>query len=317
MSKKNHNAGTSHDLKGEWFKIGEDFYQQTWEQKFGGKNRHFNGGTQPFKVFEKNGKRISADAYKEAKSIHDSMEQAEKSAAAAAAEQPANQPGGQPQPQPALQPAQPAPQPVQQQINVNIQKPAGEPLTEQDKQIAQKIANQAASQAQAQQILVGVISDTHGQIAQVAIDEMRRRGVRHIIHAGDIGSAEVLQQLVQLAPVTAVLGENDTSNYGYPLGQVGRIILGNMRIFITHNADTIYSELRTQSNTPNGTLPQVCIFGRTHVPQVEPHEGILMVNPGSATQPVEGKRPGIMFLQITNGQVSEINGFEWDASTAG
>ena len=57
--------------------------------------------------------------------------------------------------------------------------------------------------------LVGVISDTHGLLRPEAVEALR--GVAHILHAGDVGGPEVLEELRKLAPVTAVRGNVDTA----------------------------------------------------------------------------------------------------------
>ncbi|MGB8760254.1 MAG: metallophosphoesterase family protein, partial [Candidatus Sulfotelmatobacter sp.] len=50
-------------------------------------------------------------------------------------------------------------------------------------------------------MLIGVISDTHGLLRPEAIAALR--GSEHIIHAGDVGAPEILEQLAAIAPVTA------------------------------------------------------------------------------------------------------------------
>src|SRR5205814_6403698 len=56
-------------------------------------------------------------------------------------------------------------------------------------------------------LTVGVISDTHGLVRPEALAALQ--GCAHILHAGDVGNAEVLATLRALAPVTAVRGNND------------------------------------------------------------------------------------------------------------
>ena len=56
-------------------------------------------------------------------------------------------------------------------------------------------------------MLVGVISDTHGLMRPEALAALR--GVDRIIHAGDIGTPEILTALEAIAPITAVRGNND------------------------------------------------------------------------------------------------------------
>jgi len=63
---------------------------------------------------------------------------------------------------------------------------------------------------------IGIISDTHGLLRPEA--EQRLAGVAHIIHAGDIGRAELIARLGRIAPVTAIRGNIDTSDWAraYP-----------------------------------------------------------------------------------------------------
>src|SRR5206468_3742547 len=56
---------------------------------------------------------------------------------------------------------------------------------------------------------IGVISDTHGHL-DPTIPELLA-GVEHILHGGDIGYASIILELEQIAPVTAVLGNNDSA----------------------------------------------------------------------------------------------------------
>ncbi|MDR1016809.1 MAG: metallophosphatase family protein [Coriobacteriales bacterium] len=307
MAKKNSNTGPTKQLKGEWFKIGEDFYQQTWEQKFGGKNRHFQGGPAPTKLYLKNDKRISPAAFKEAKAIWQQLEQTKAPNAAPAIAATAQAQGRQ-----------------VPQINVQINKPAGQPVTAEDRAQAEQMARrvQAQQQAQivAQNMLIGVVSDTHGDIPDVALNNLVQNHVDHILHAGDIGSAEVIQKLVRIAPVTAVLGNMDESDYGFPFTKVGRLLLANMRILLMHDPAEIDVEVNQQATLAardgSGVLPQIAVMGHTHIPDVQMQDGILRVNPGSTTRPLGGSRPGLMLMSIAGGIVSEIKRFEWDQPTA-
>ena len=57
-------------------------------------------------------------------------------------------------------------------------------------------------------MLIGVISDTHGLLRPEALEALA--GVEHIIHAGDIGSPDIVPRLAEIAPVTAIRGNVDT-----------------------------------------------------------------------------------------------------------
>jgi putative phosphoesterase len=124
-----------------------------------------------------------------------------------------------------------------------------------------------------------VIADTHG-----LFDPAVRRhfkGVDHILHAGDIGDRSVLEQLEQIAPVTAVSGNvDDYEKSGFPSKVV--IELAGCRIAICHilyEGGKLTKEGRAFLQE---TQSDLCIFGHTHRPNVEWFGKTLLFNPGSA-----------------------------------
>lgn len=127
-------------------------------------------------------------------------------------------------------------------------------------------------------IRIGVIADTHGLFDPV----IRRhfRGVDHILHAGDIGDRSVIEQLEQIGPVTAVSGNVDDEQCGFPSEAV--IELAGSRIAICH---VLYEGGKL---TKNGRAfldheqPDICVFGHTHQPKREWIGDTLLFNPGSA-----------------------------------
>ena len=116
---------------------------------------------------------------------------------------------------------------------------------------------------------VGLISDTHGLLRPEAVDFLR--GADHIIHAGDIGGPEVLEELRRLAPVTAVRGNNDRERWAKKIPLDAVVEVGGATIHVLHDLN----ELRR----PKGG---VVITGHSHKPLVEERDGVLYVNPGSA-----------------------------------
>src|SRR5258705_13982351 len=77
--------------------------------------------------------------------------------------------------------------------------------------------------------LVGVISDTHGLLRPEAVAALA--GVDTIVHAGDIGSAEILDALHRIAPVIAVRGNNDRDAWAAPLPEIARLEIGETRLW--------------------------------------------------------------------------------------
>jgi len=122
-------------------------------------------------------------------------------------------------------------------------------------------------------LLIGVISDTHGLLRPEAVDALR--GSRHIIHAGDVGSPDILEKLFQIAPVTAVRGNIDKEAWARILPETEVIELGGISIYALH-------DLARLDLKPQAAGFSVVISGHSHRPQQETRDGVLFFNPGSA-----------------------------------
>lgn len=120
---------------------------------------------------------------------------------------------------------------------------------------------------------VGVISDTHGLLREQAVQALQ--GVDHIVHAGDIGAESVLEELRQIAPVTAVRGNNDREAWCDRLAETELIELCGRRIFVIH-------QIAQLDVDPQGQGLAAVIFGHSHKPSVDTQGGVLFLNPGSA-----------------------------------
>ena len=127
-------------------------------------------------------------------------------------------------------------------------------------------------------IRIGVITDTHGLFDPA----IRRhfRGVDHILHAGDIGDRSVIEQLEQIAPVTAVSGNVDDEQSGYPSEAV--IELAGRRIAIRHILYESGKLTKDGRAFLDREQPDICVFGHTHQSKTEWFGKTLLFNPGSA-----------------------------------
>ena len=101
------------------------------------------------------------------------------------------------------------------------------------------------------------------------------RGSDHIIHAGDIGSPEILGQLATIAPVTAVRGNVDKDAWARKLPETEVLEAGGISIYVLH--DLAQLDLK-----PEAVGFNVVISGHSHVPKQEKRNGVLYFNPGSA-----------------------------------
>ena len=121
---------------------------------------------------------------------------------------------------------------------------------------------------------IGIISDTHGLLRPEVVPVFK--GIDLILHAGDIGNAEVLDQLRTVAPIViAVRGNNDKGDWANEIPESEVTHVGGVSIYMLHDLNEL--DLRP----PPGSV-QVVISGHSHRPSIVRRDGILFVNPGSA-----------------------------------
>lgn len=125
----------------------------------------------------------------------------------------------------------------------------------------------------ASQLTVGVLSDTHGLLRAEVTAVLR--GSDLLIHAGDIGTPEVLDQLRELAPTFAVRGNVDTGRWAEALPRTEVVKAGPLCLYVLH-------ELGQLDLDPAAAEFAAVISGHTHRPSAESREGVLYLNPGSA-----------------------------------
>jgi uncharacterized protein len=144
-------------------------------------------------------------------------------------------------------------------------------------------------------MLLGVISDTHGLLRPEAVEALR--GAQQVIHAGDVGSPEILKKLATIAPVTAVRGNVDRDAWAQQLPETQVLEAGGISIYLLH-------DLTQLDVKPEAAGFRVVISGHSHVPKQEVRHGVLYFNPGSAG-PRRFKRPvSVGRLSIDGSEVS-------------
>jgi putative phosphoesterase len=147
---------------------------------------------------------------------------------------------------------------------------------------------------------VGIISDTHGLLRSEVFT--RFAGVDHILHAGDVGPAELLTELEAIAPVTAVWGNTDGWDVRERVPEIADVALGGVRVVVLHGM---------QLGSPNPRLAALAyphadllVYGHSHRPEVERVGGVLAVNPGSAGPIRFGVQPTLALAEIAGGRVT-------------
>ena len=124
--------------------------------------------------------------------------------------------------------------------------------------------------------VIGLISDTHGMVR--ADVHTALAGVELILHAGDVGDDDILDELELIAPVRAVYGNTDSP--GRPrLSTAIDTEIGGVRIHVSHGHEV-------GSPNPAKLLARydadVIVYGHTHKQLIVEAEGRWVVNPGAA-----------------------------------
>jgi putative phosphoesterase len=120
---------------------------------------------------------------------------------------------------------------------------------------------------------VGLISDTHGLLRPEALEAMR--GSDFIIHAGDVGDPAILEQLAEIAPVTAVRGNVDVEPWARALPSTAVLAAGNALVYVVHDISDLDLD-------PAAAGFHAVVTGHSHRPEQRVCDGVLFINPGSA-----------------------------------
>lgn len=147
---------------------------------------------------------------------------------------------------------------------------------------------------------IGVISDTHMPRCGTNLPGFVREAfhdVDVILHAGDINDWSVLRELNELAPTTAIAGNTDSPAVTGILGNATTLELSGFQVGLTHGhqGDGITTPQRALHAFADA---DVIIFGHSHQPYNKDHDGQLLLNPGSATNPRGEPRPSVAILTL-------------------
>jgi uncharacterized protein len=144
-------------------------------------------------------------------------------------------------------------------------------------------------------IIIGLVSDTHGLVRTGLFDALA--GVSQILHAGDVGGREVLDELRAIAPVSAVYGNVDSP--GPPLEGHYVADVGGLTLHMSHGHEL-------GNPTPEKLLAaygqDILVYGHTHKALVHRRGSRLVINPGAAGPKRFNVVPSVARLTITNGE---------------
>ena len=149
---------------------------------------------------------------------------------------------------------------------------------------------------------IGVIADTHIPKRGARLPETVLRhfeDVELILHAGDLSTLAVLDQLSAYAPVEAVQGNIEQPEVTLALPIKRALVVGGCEIGMVHilgNRERYFRNARLEFPSA-----RVVVFGHSHIPWVEDRDGLLLLNPGSAMERRRQPTCTIARLTITNG----------------
>jgi len=136
------------------------------------------------------------------------------------------------------------------------------------------VAMTGTSQAMANAVKrIGLISDTHGLLRKEAVEALH--GSELIIHAGDVGKPEILEELGKIAPVIAVRGNVDTEPWARTLPETAVAETGVVLIYVLHDVNAL-------DLNPATSGFHIVVSGHSHKPGKTERDGVLYINPGSA-----------------------------------
>ncbi len=144
-------------------------------------------------------------------------------------------------------------------------------------------------------MIVGVISDLHRVLSDRAVSELEKCDI--ILCAGDVERESILMELDAIAPTIAVKGNCDYPSLSSDVPFTASPRIGGVRFFMVHRPEDIGTSAEDV---------QVVVHGHTHVPRNQLLDGILYINPGSATNPRGGNKKTMARLTIEEGKVSNV-----------
>jgi putative phosphoesterase len=142
--------------------------------------------------------------------------------------------------------------------------------------------------------IIGIISDTHGVLRPEAVATLR--GADLILHAGDVGKPEILDNLRALAPVIAVRGNIDRGRLAEDLPDTEVVKFAGLHLYLLHDRTKLDLD-------PAAAGFAAVVFGHSHIPEQTLRKGVLYFNPGSAGPKRFALPVSVGRLKIVSGQL--------------
>jgi putative phosphoesterase len=147
-------------------------------------------------------------------------------------------------------------------------------------------------------VRLGVIADTHGLLRPQVFEVFRE--VDRILHAGDVGKAEILADLEALAPVTAVYGNVDPPELRARLPRVADLELDGFAVVVTHGDQ--FGSPAPAALAAAFPRAEIIVYGHTHRALLElVDRTVTVMNPGAAGPARFGAAPSVGILELEPG----------------
>lgn len=150
--------------------------------------------------------------------------------------------------------------------------------------------------SQSDRTVVGLISDTHGLLRPEVHEALK--GVDLILHAGDVGGQEILDELNIIAPVHAVYGNTDPA-WDPKLAKEIVLPIGNIEVHVSHGHEL---GSPTPKKLAEAYSQRVLVYGHTHKQLITRIGDQLVINPGAAGQRRFNLSASVARLTITDGE---------------
>ena len=154
---------------------------------------------------------------------------------------------------------------------------------------------------------IGIISDTHGYFHPSIVNYFQ--DVDLILHAGDIGSEDVLLGLQALAPVKAVFGNVDGFELRKSLPEHEQFELEGLRFWMTHIAGRPGRWQLGMGKRLEHATPEIFICGHSHILQiarVDELDGMLFINPGAAGRQGMHRVKTCVRMSVSEGVANQV-----------
>jgi putative phosphoesterase len=156
-------------------------------------------------------------------------------------------------------------------------------------------------------LTIGVVSDTHvnrhgrRRLPSQVPDLFRRFRVGLILHAGDVNTAAVLAGLAAVAPVLAVVGNNEDRDLRALLPDEDEFAVGRFRFGLIHGHDAATARQSVRRRFAGRV--DCAVYGHSHIPLIEVEDGTILFNPGSATDRRWGPHFGVGLIHVSDEKI--------------